>query len=82
MSAFGGKADIDQTQQNGALRSGQFAFNRACDSSMPSLDGAFCGVDVTIDDLKVRQTVEIATIGNFSNGSPRDLKTVHKMVLL
>ena len=80
MSAFGGKADIDQTQQNGALRSGQFAFNRACDSSMPSLAGAFAAL-MSRYDLKVRQTFEIATIGNFSNGSPRDLTTVHKMTM-
>jgi len=34
-------------------RSGQFGFNVARDSSMPSLDGAFCGVGVAIDYLQV-----------------------------
>jgi hypothetical protein len=42
-------------QRTAALRSGQFSINRACGSSMPSLDGAFCSMGVAIDYLKVWQ---------------------------
>ena len=41
------------------LSSGEFSFKKACGTTVPRLDGAFCGVNVTIDDLKVWQAPKI-----------------------
>ena len=43
----------------GRLESGEFSFKKACGTTVPHLDGAFCGVNVTIDDLKVWQAPKI-----------------------
>jgi hypothetical protein len=43
----------------GRLESGEFSFKKACGTTVPRLDGAFCGVNVTIDDLKVWQAPKI-----------------------
>jgi hypothetical protein len=41
------------------LESGEFSFKKACGTTVPHLDGAFCDVNVTIDDLKVWQAPKI-----------------------
>jgi hypothetical protein len=41
------------------LRLGQVGFNGSRGSPIPRLDGAFCGVGVTIDDLKVWQPPKV-----------------------
>jgi hypothetical protein len=48
MSAFGGKAYI---------KSG--GDGRACSSSIPRFDGAFCCMDIAINDLKVWQAPKV-----------------------
>jgi hypothetical protein len=55
----GVKRTLTRRCATAALRSGQFSLKRGCDSSMPSLDSAFCGVGVAIDYLKVWQAPKI-----------------------
>jgi hypothetical protein len=45
------------------LRFGYFRFKRACGATVPRLEGAFCGVLITIDHLKVRQSPKIEQLG-------------------
>jgi hypothetical protein len=61
---LGVQRTLTRRSATAALRSGQFSLKRACDSSMPSLDNAFCGVGVAIDDLKVGKPQKSSSFGH------------------
>jgi hypothetical protein len=55
----GVKRTFNQTWTTACSRLARFSFKRACDSSVPRLDGAFCSVGVAINDLKVWQAPKV-----------------------
>jgi hypothetical protein len=53
----------ERPRQHGAIGGGKdqkpvMSFRQPCGSSVPRLDGAFCSMDVAIDDLKERTVTQ------------------------